>query len=62
MRKARKSRVHSASISTMVGMHHMYFLVVPFDKNMREIPTSVSCAYNAEYYTPQQALRMAQAL
>ncbi len=62
MKKGRKSRVHSATLQTMVGTRHSYFLVVPYDKKMREIPTSVNCAYNAEYFTPQQALRMSQAL
>ena len=62
MKKIRKSRVHSASIQALVGMHNVYYLVVPYDKKMREIPSSVNCAYNSEYFSPQQALQMAQAL
>jgi hypothetical protein len=62
MKKTRKSRVHSAALQTMAGMHQLFYLVIPYDKKQREIPSSVNCAYNAEYFTPQQALNMSQSL
>lgn len=62
MKKARKSRVASASVEVMVGMAGVYYLVTPYDKKGREIPSSVQCAYNAEYFTPQQAFAISKAL
>jgi hypothetical protein len=58
----KKSRAVYASLQTYIGVNHMYYLVTPYDKKGREIPTSVNCAYNAEYYTPDQAMLMAGAL
>jgi hypothetical protein len=37
-------------------------LVVPYDRRGREIPSSVSCAYNADYYGPEEAVAMVGAL
>jgi hypothetical protein len=62
MKKARKSRVHSAALQTMAGMHQLFYLVIPYDKKQREIPSSVNCAYNSEYFTPSEALNMSQSL
>lgn len=62
MKKVRKSRVVSASIETMVGLSGVYYLVTPYDKKGREIPSSVQCAYNAEYFSPQQAFTMSRSL
>jgi hypothetical protein len=60
--KTRKSRVHSASLKTMKGLHNIFYLVIPYDKKQKEIPSSVNCAFNSEYYTPEQALNMSQSL
>jgi len=62
MKKARKSRVVSASIQTMVGLSGVYYLVTPYDKKGREILSSVQCAYNSEYFSPQQTLTISRAL
>jgi hypothetical protein len=62
MKKSRKSRVASASVQTMVGLAGVYYLVTPYDKKGREIPSSVQCAYNAEYFSPQQAFMVSKAL
>ena len=58
----KKSRVVFASLRTYTGVLHQYLLVTPYDKKGREIPSSVNCVYNAEYYTPDQAMLMAGAL
>lgn len=62
MKKSRKSRVVSASLETMIGIAGVYYLVTPYDKRGREIPSSVHCAYNSEYFSPQQAFTISQAL
>jgi len=62
MKKTRKSRVVSAAVETMLGSAGVYYLVTPYDKKGREIPSSVQCAYNADYFSPQQLFTIAQAL
>jgi len=62
MKKVRKPRVVYASAQELTGCHNIYYLVTPYDKRGREIPSSVNCAYNAEYYDYNSALRMAQSL
>ena len=68
MKKARKSRVAAAFISLLHGIqtedgtHSIYYVVTPYDKKGREIPSSVNCAYNSEYYSYESILPTAQAL
>jgi hypothetical protein len=68
MKKARKSRVSSASVSLLYGIpteegtQAVYYVVTPYDKKGREIPSSVNCAYNSEYYAYDDILPIAQAL
>jgi hypothetical protein len=68
MKKSRKSRVSSASVSLLYGIHTeeggqaIYYVVTPYDKKGREIPTSVNCAYNSDYYAYDEILPTAQAL
>jgi hypothetical protein len=68
MKKARKSRVASAFISLLHGIQTedgtqaIYYMVTPYDKKGREIPSSVNCAYNSEYYSYESILPTAQAL
>jgi hypothetical protein len=68
MKKSRKSRVAAAFISvfhgieTEDGTHSVYYVVTPYDKKGREIPSSVNCAYNSEYYSYDDILPTAQAL
>jgi hypothetical protein len=62
MKKNRKSRVTSAAIETMNGLAGVYYLVTPYDKKGREILSSVHCAYNADYFSPQQAFVLSLAL
>jgi len=62
MKKFRQSRAVYASLQNYNGVVHSYFLVTPYDKKGREIPTSVNCAYNAEYYSADQAMLMAGSL
>ena len=62
MKKVRKPRAVYASISELSGYHNVYYLVTPYDKRGREIPSSVTCAYNSEYYDYNSALRMTQSL
>jgi hypothetical protein len=62
MKKFRQSRAVYASLKTYSGFQNLYYLVIPYDKKGREIPTSVNCAYNSEYYTSDQAMLMAGSL
>jgi len=68
MKKARKCRVSSAAVSllcgtaTEEGTQAIYYVVTPYDKKGREIPSSVNCAYNSEYYSYDSILPTAQAL
>lgn len=62
MRKAKKSRVDTVGINYLKGIHDLYYLVVPFDKKNRVIPSSVECAYNSRYYDEQTAINMLRAL
>ena len=68
MKKSRKSRAVSALISTFYGVatedgtYSTYYLVAPYDKKGREIPSSVTCCYNSEYYSEQDVASMVQAL
>jgi hypothetical protein len=59
---SRKSRVDSASIIPFRGANDVYFLVIPYDKRGKEILSSVNCAFNSEYYTPEGALVLSKAL
>jgi hypothetical protein len=64
----RKSRVSFAAISLLYGIsteegtQAIYYVVTPYDKKGREIPSSVNCAYNSEYYAYDNILPTAQAL
>jgi hypothetical protein len=68
MKKARKSRVASAFVTLLHGVvtedgtQAIYYMVTPYDKKGREIPSSVNCAYNSEYYSYESILPTAQAL
>jgi hypothetical protein len=68
MKKARKSRVAAAFVTllhgvvTEEGTQSVFYVVTPYDKKGREIPSSVNCAYNSEYYAYESILPTAQAL
>ena len=68
MKKARKSRAHAALISTFNGVltnenyQTVYYTVVPYDKKGREIPSSVTCCYNADYFDHDEILTITQSL
>lgn len=62
MKKFRKSRAVYASVYIYQGHLNSFYLVTPYDKKGREIPSSVNCAYNSEYYSENQAMRMAGSL
>jgi hypothetical protein len=62
MKKFKKSRAVYASANLYKGIIHSYWLITPYDKKGREIPSSVQCAYNAEYYSSSSAMKMAAAL
>jgi hypothetical protein len=68
MGKTRKSRVSSASVSLLYGVQteggtqSVYYVVTPYDKKGREIPSSVNCVYNSDYYSYDEILPTAQAL
>ena len=64
----RKSRTSYAFIHTFKGKtnfegnHEVYYGVVAYDKKGREIPSSVNCCFNSDYYSTDQILPLAQAL
>jgi hypothetical protein len=62
MKKAKRSRVENVSVQLLQGINHTYYLTVPYDKKNRVIPSSVECAYNAEYFDLQTTVNMLRAL
>ena len=64
----RKSRVAYAFIhifhgrATLEGNRDTYYGVVAYDKKSREIPSSVNCCFNGDYYQTDQIVTLAQAL
>jgi hypothetical protein len=62
MKKAKKSRVENVGVMVFQGVVDTYYLTIPYDKKNRIIPSSVECAYNSRYFTPQQTINMLRAL
>jgi hypothetical protein len=60
--KRKKSRVESVGVVMVKGVLDTYYLTVPYDKKNRPIPSSVECAYNSQYYSPQDTINMLRAL
>jgi hypothetical protein len=62
MKKAKRSRVENVGVQLFQGINHTYYLTVPYDKKNRVIPSSVECAFNAEYFDLQTTVNMLRAL
>jgi len=62
MKKPRKPRATQATLQLFRGAQDVYVLVTPYDKRGREIPSSVSCAYNTEYFSQNETMAMVSAL
>jgi hypothetical protein len=62
MKKAKKSRVETVGIVLFQGVIDTYYMTVPYDKKSRVIPSSVECAYNAQYFSPQTTINMLRSL
>jgi hypothetical protein len=62
MKKAKKSRVETVGIVLFQGVNDTYYMTVPYDKKNRVIPSSVECAYNAQYFSPQTTVNMLRSL
>jgi hypothetical protein len=60
--KRKRSRVENVGVQLFQGVIDTYFLTVPYDKKNRVIPSSVECAYNADYFNVQAAVNMLKAL
>lgn len=60
--KKKKSRVESVGVHLFQGVVDTFYLTVPYDKKNRIIPSSVECAYNSRYFSPQQTINMLRAL
>jgi hypothetical protein len=60
--KRKKSRVETVGVMLFKGAVDTYYLTIPYDKKNRVIPSSVECAYNSRYFTPQQTINMLLAL
>lgn len=57
----KKSRVCASFLSPVRNMYP-YADVIPLDKKGREIPSSVRVAVNLEYYSVEDAVRIALSL
>jgi len=62
MKKQKQSRVENVGVMIFQGIIDTYYLTVPYDKKNRVIPSSVECAYNSRYFSPQQTINMLRAL
>jgi hypothetical protein len=62
MKKAKKSRVENVGVLLFEGVNDTYYLTVPYDKKNRVIPSSVECAYNSRYFSPQDTVDMLRSL
>jgi len=62
MKKPKKSRVENVGVMIFQGVVDTYYLTIPYDKKNRVIPSSVECAYNSRYFSPQQTINMLRAL
>ena len=62
MKKTKKSRVENVGVMLFQGVIDTYYLTIPYDKKNRVIPSSVECAYNSRYFSPQQTINMLRAL
>lgn len=62
MKKIKKSRVEHVGVVILQGKIDAYYLTVPYDKKNRIIPSSVECAYNSRYFSPDQTVKMLKAL
>jgi hypothetical protein len=62
MKKQKKSRVENVGVMVFQGVIDTYYLTIPYDKKNRVIPSSVECAYNSRYFSPQQTINMLRAL
>jgi hypothetical protein len=62
MKKVKKSRVEAVGILIFHGVKDTYYMTVPYDKKNRVIPSSVQCAYNAHYFSPQATINMLRSL
>ena len=57
-----KNRAHFSAIKFMPSLFGGFYLVVPYDKRGKEIPSSVTTAYSAEYYSEEDAMQMSRSL
>jgi hypothetical protein len=62
MKKTRKPRATQAALRIFQGIQDTYVTVIPYDRKGREIPSSVSCVYNTDFYTAEEARAMVKAL
>ena len=60
--KRKKSRVETVGVVFYQGVIDTYYMTVPYDKKNRVIPSSVECAYNSHYFSPQETVNMLRAL
>lgn len=62
MKKPRKSRVEFVGHTVMQGYLNEYYLMIPYNKKNQVIPSSVECAYSANYFDLDHAALMLRAL
>ena len=68
MTKTRKSRACGVSVEAFYGTPNydgartVYYAAIPYDKRGREIPSSVNCCYNADYFHLDDIFTITQSL
>lgn len=61
-KKVKVPRVQSAFVDVCRTKLAFYWHPLPYDKKHRQIPTSVDCLFNQEYYEKEEAKAMLEAL
>lgn len=62
MKKPKKSRVNTVGVQLFTGAIDTYYLTIPYDKKHRPIPSSVQCAFNSRYFSPEETVQMLRSL
>ena len=57
-----KNRAQYSTVKFMPSVSGGFYLIVPYDKKCKEIPSSVTTAYSAEYFSEEEAMQMSRSL
>jgi hypothetical protein len=62
MKKIAKPRAVGATVKCIPTLSGDFYLVTPYDRKIREIPSSVQCGYNSLYFSLEEAEEMVRAI